>query len=572
MPVNRNALIRYKTIDKCLQNKYRKWTLDDLIEACSEALYEYEGIDAGVSKRTVQADIQVMRSDKLGYNAPIVVDQKKFYRYEEEDYSITNIPLTDQDLSTLSEAVEFMKQFQGFSHFKELDGMVQKLEDHIYSQRTHSPSVIDIEKNEDLKGLEHLSRLYQAIVKQEQLLIRYQSFKARKPADIDVSAYLLKEYRNRWFLVCKAIGRKGILFLALDRMESVERSPSLFHEDPDFDAQDFFKHTIGISVTPTLAPQKVVLFVHQKQAPYVETKPLHPSQKVLERQSQGITISLMVQHNFELEKEILAFGEGMKVIAPPRLKRNIMERMRHAVDVYQTELSEQGLQTAAKKLAHKGSSVLNKIYTKRELGHINRLLSDLEQDERAYAHRNILQKKPELFPALFNENLKQVIRGMDKKAFLVKSIYFDKPQNANWFVGWHQDVPIAVKERKDVDGYEKWTFKEGMHAVRPPLAINDNMFTLRIHLDTTTESNGALKVVPGSHKKQFSQEEMKLITENASETVCSVDAGGVHLMKPLLLHSLSRSQNQKRRRVLHLEFASIALDGGLEWRDSMDVV
>ena len=118
MPANRNALIRYKTIDKCLQNKFRKWALEDLIEACSEALYEYEGIDKGVSRRTVQADIQLMRSDKLGYNAPIVVVDKKFYTYEDPEYSITNIPLSEHDLLKLNETVDFLKQFKGFSHFK----------------------------------------------------------------------------------------------------------------------------------------------------------------------------------------------------------------------------------------------------------------------------------------------------------------------------------------------------------------------------------------------------------------------------------------------------------------------
>ena len=81
MPVNKNALIRYKTIDRCLRNKYRRWTLDDLVEACSDALNEMEGIPRGVSVRTVQADIQVMRSDKLGYEAPIEVYEGKFYRY-----------------------------------------------------------------------------------------------------------------------------------------------------------------------------------------------------------------------------------------------------------------------------------------------------------------------------------------------------------------------------------------------------------------------------------------------------------------------------------------------------------
>ena len=93
MPVNRNALIRLRTIDKCLQNRYRKWTLDDLIDACSDALYEYEGIDKGVSRRTVQGDIQLMRSNKLGYNAPIIVKEKKYYTYEDPNYTITDLSL-----------------------------------------------------------------------------------------------------------------------------------------------------------------------------------------------------------------------------------------------------------------------------------------------------------------------------------------------------------------------------------------------------------------------------------------------------------------------------------------------
>ena len=101
MPANRNALIRYKTIDNCLRNKYRRWTLEDLIDACSDALYEYEGITKGISRRTIQMDIQMMRSEKLGYNAPIVVYDNKYYKYEDEEYSITNTPLSEQDLKVM---------------------------------------------------------------------------------------------------------------------------------------------------------------------------------------------------------------------------------------------------------------------------------------------------------------------------------------------------------------------------------------------------------------------------------------------------------------------------------------
>ena len=123
MPVSRNALIRYKTIDTCLRNRFRKWTLEDLVDACSDALYEYEGIDKGISKRTVQMDIQLMRSEKLGYNAPIVVKDHKYYTYEDPEYSITNTPLSEQDLKVMSEAVELLKQwillFLGYgSHYQ----------------------------------------------------------------------------------------------------------------------------------------------------------------------------------------------------------------------------------------------------------------------------------------------------------------------------------------------------------------------------------------------------------------------------------------------------------------------
>lgn len=127
MPVNKNALIRYKTIDRCLRNKYRRWTLDDLVEACSDALYEMEGIARGVSVRTVQADIQVMRSDKLGYEAPIEVYEGKFYRYADDDYSISNSPLNTDMCELISEALDKLKQFETLMPANELGDVLSKV-------------------------------------------------------------------------------------------------------------------------------------------------------------------------------------------------------------------------------------------------------------------------------------------------------------------------------------------------------------------------------------------------------------------------------------------------------------
>lgn len=109
MPANKNALIRYKTIDNCLRNRFRRWTLDDLVEACSNALYEMEGIKKGISARTVQNDLQIMRSDKLGYFAPIEVYDRIYYRYADPDYSITQNPLSTEDSELIRKAINMLK-------------------------------------------------------------------------------------------------------------------------------------------------------------------------------------------------------------------------------------------------------------------------------------------------------------------------------------------------------------------------------------------------------------------------------------------------------------------------------
>ncbi|MCB0549040.1 MAG: WYL domain-containing protein [Phaeodactylibacter sp.] len=336
MPVNRNALIRYKTIDQCLQNRYRRWTLEQLIDACSEALYEYEGISKGVSRRTVQADIQIMRSDKLGYNAPIVVVEKKYYTYEDPDYSITNVPISGQDLGRLQEAVEFLKQFQGFSHFRELDGMVQKLEGHVYAQKTKQRPVIDFERNENLKGLEYLDPLYRAIIRKLVVEVDYRSFRAREANTLVFHPYLLKEFNNRWFVLGKKQGQSKLLILALDRIESLSPpSGATFTELPGFDPAEYFKDVIGVTVNEGNRPRNIRIWVDRQNAPYVLTKPLHSSQEVIEERQDGVVVNIRVKHNFELERRILGFGPAMEVLQPARLRRQIRAQLERAFRRYE---------------------------------------------------------------------------------------------------------------------------------------------------------------------------------------------------------------------------------------------
>jgi predicted DNA-binding transcriptional regulator YafY len=337
MPVNRNALIRYKTIDTCLRNKYRQWTLEDLIDACSDALYEYEGIDKGISRRTIQMDIQMMRSEKLGYNAPIVVYDNKYYKYEDEDYSITNTPLSEQDLKTMSEAVELLRQFKGFSYFSGMGDIVSRLEDHVTSVRQKTIPVIDFEKNDSLKGLDYLDTIYHAIVNKQVLSITYRSFKARSGNTFIFYPYLLKEYRNRWFVFGRR--KESLINLALDRIHNIETAEKeRFIENDLFDPQTFFDDLVGVTKNIGMKPEVVRFRVDKQNAPYVQTKPIHKSQRLIETQEDGsMVFELEVVINQELQREFFGFVDTIKILLPQSLVDFMQWKFSLAKEKYEVE-------------------------------------------------------------------------------------------------------------------------------------------------------------------------------------------------------------------------------------------
>ena len=333
MALNKLALIRYKTIDECLQNRGRQWTLDDLMDKVAEALYEFEGITE-VSKRTIQADLQLMRSDKLGYNAPIVVIDKKYYAYQDKDYSITRHHLSPQELDKLNEVVKVLSQFKGFHYFEDLGEMIGKLETKIRKQQQASRIFIDFEKNELLKGLEWIDPLLTAIKKQQAIAITYQSFKAIAPATFVVSPYLLKEYRNRWFLLCRK--GKTTSILAIDRIQQLNSHPEEpFVAATDFEPSLFFEDVIGVSKTPGQKTARITLKVDKASEPYILTKPFHASQHILKQDETGMIFSIEVIPNFELEREILGFGESLEVLGPRFLRNKIRNRLKNSYLIYE---------------------------------------------------------------------------------------------------------------------------------------------------------------------------------------------------------------------------------------------
>lgn len=151
----------------------------------------------------------------------------------------------------------------------------------------------------------------------------------------------------------------------------------------------------------------------------------------------------------------------------------------------------------------------------------------------------------------------------------VRAIYFDKTPDANWLVPWHQDLTICVEEKREVSGFGPWTEKAGLHHVQPPAEVLGQMITLRIHLDDTGPENGALRVLPGSHRHgKLSAAEITRLRAEIAEEVCAASAGDALLMRPLLLHASSRSVIPGHRRILHIEFAGCELPDGLRWNES----
>lgn len=330
MPHNKNALLRYRTIDRCLRNTGRLWTLQDLVDACSDALYEYEGKQDMVSVRSVQRDIQMMRSSRLGYEAPIEVYDRKYYRYSDPDYSISNRPLSESDILALNRTIDLLRQFDEFDPYHEMADVVNRLQDKVGEASNRRP-IVDFERNADLKGLIFLNPLYDAIASRCVINVLYRSFRARKPSEFILHPHLLKEYRNRWFVFGSREGDMKLYNLSLDRIVDFKRCPEIpYRDNPEF-GEEFFSDVIGVSKYESLPKSKVEIWAENSHASYILTKPLHSSQRLVSKNAEdgSMNFELEVVLNFELTKELLAFGDGIKVLSPPSLvenMRNILKR------------------------------------------------------------------------------------------------------------------------------------------------------------------------------------------------------------------------------------------------------
>lgn len=202
---------------------------------------------------------------------------------------------------------------------------------------------------------------------------------------------------------------------------------------------------------------------------------------------------------------------------------------------------------------------------------IQALRSALDSLKICPGHRNLMKRIPDIAALATSPKILGLLENLlGTEPFPVRSIFFDKTPEANWLVPWHQDLSIAVKQRLDVSGYGPWSTKDGVPHVQPPVEMLETMVTIRIHLDDCDESNGALRVIPGSHQLgRLNAADIAKVRSNQKEVVCSMHMGDALLMRPLLLHASSEASAPAHRRVIHLEYAACPLPNALEWAEAL---
>lgn len=335
MPTNLHALIRYRTIDECLRKKNRTWTWEDLSSACADRIYEYEGTDTLPSRRTIMYDIKHMRSGELGYQAPIAYDRgNKSYYYADPEFSILEFPLNREDVFELQYALSILKNMKGFKDTSGIENIITKLEHNVTLSQSADRQIIHFDHSLNEPGQRWLDTLYDHIKQKHVLEITYQPFYRDQPYQRTISPYLLKEYDQRWFLICYDHLRKDLRNFALDRLIKAEKILVRYHEATDLDPDLYFKNVIGVTLPRRQKPQLVVFRVYGDDAKYLQTKPLHASQQKLDESNQTVDFSIRVIPNFELESVLFSFGERLEVIKPRTLRRKLAARTQQMAKRY----------------------------------------------------------------------------------------------------------------------------------------------------------------------------------------------------------------------------------------------
>jgi predicted DNA-binding transcriptional regulator YafY len=336
MPHIKNALIRYRIIDRCIRNKYRSYpTKQDLREACEEALFGSSD-GANICDSTIEKDMFAM---KMEHDAPIKYSKKHSgYYYEDPEFSINDIPLTEEDLSAIKFAANTLLQFRDVDMFKQFGNAIDKIVDRVsISSNPNDKDLnhfVQFETAVSSGGNEYLPLLLEAIRNSLVVTFEYTSFVSGKSKNRKVVPLLLKEYRNRWYLISFDKTKNDIITYGLDRISELEITDEEAQKPTDFNPENYFKFAVGITADNNSEPENIVLKADNVAAKYIDSQPFHASQKIIKEGKNRTTFELKVLVSEEFIRSLLSYGGEIEVITPLSLRENVMKRLRSMNEAY----------------------------------------------------------------------------------------------------------------------------------------------------------------------------------------------------------------------------------------------
>jgi predicted DNA-binding transcriptional regulator YafY len=333
MATNKNALIRYKVLDNCFRNPGRRYFMDDLIAECESVLLEIDPESNGISKRQIFEDIAFMESVE-GWSIDLARyrDGKRvYYRYSDMTFSINNMPLNEIEISQLKSAISILSQFKGMPQFEWVSELLLKLRVGMQGDEVNEV-IMEFESNEFVKGIEYISPIYNAILYKKVLNISYQPFELDSPYELTLHPYYLKQYNNRWFLFgYNPENEKYDWNLALDRIKEIKETSKKFIANTKIDWREYFEDIIGVTKPVGGVLEDIKLAFSGKTAKYIDSKPLHGSQKTKWIENDTLEVNLNLILNYEFERLVLSYADSVKVVHPEHFAKTINNRHKMAL-------------------------------------------------------------------------------------------------------------------------------------------------------------------------------------------------------------------------------------------------
>lgn len=330
MANGKNYSIREQILDQYLSSGHW-YSRKQLEEFCNREL-EIRGESPITSRTTIHNDLT-----EISNKYRITIDTKRkgrtiYYKYRDSSFSIFSRELSSEDRDRMIQAMELLRKFQGMPQFEWVEEMEARFSTTLYSNAETNP-IVGFEDSSYNKGMQHFTPLIQVIKEKIAIELTYKSFRMKEEQTFVVSPYYLKQYNNRWYLLAKRSEYEKIGNYALDRIVSF-RNAGAPYEECDIDFDEYFEDVIGVTV-PEEDSEPVELWLSTDQLNYVETKPLHGSQKVIYRDENGGIVKYDLKLNYELEQKILSFGEKAKVLSPGDLQDRIKTRVTECLKKYQ---------------------------------------------------------------------------------------------------------------------------------------------------------------------------------------------------------------------------------------------